>query len=145
MENKENKPERKENEFIGKSLTPDGWCDVRWRGGEEVTLDPADGVLPDINKKFRDKHRQAMSAFFWAISELKEKKRKVPVLREELERLGITKQIVKDLESFGLVEQKLVDLHKLGSRCVVIPTSGGRTLMRTIESAVKEAVDAGQI
>ena len=134
--------DRKENEYLGHKLTPYGSFEARWRGGQEVLLDPLEEMTDPgdivVPPRFKDKHRQAMNSIFFAIEKVSELKRDVPVLREELDRMGVEKQLIKDLEGMGLVKQQMVNLVKLGSRVVVIPTLPGRKLMRFFEEALND-------
>jgi hypothetical protein len=133
-------PGHKENEYLGHRLTPEGRFEYRWRGGQEVRVDPLEALndddLPLPHRGFKEKHRQAFNQIFWAVEQLLEQKRQIPVLREELERIGVTKRLVKDLEDFGLVEQQVVHLTKLGGRAAVVPSLEGRRLMRFFENAL---------
>ena len=143
----ESKAEKKENEYLGHNLTPDGWREMRWRGGQEVEIDPLDldtQPLQPLHRKFKDKHRQSLMAFFEAVEQLKSINRKVPVLREELiTKANFDKQILKDLVDFKLLEQHVIPISmgkkKLGGRAVLVPSLEARKLKRTVEEVMRDA------
>lgn len=145
---------KQENQYLGETLTPEGWKELRWRENKEVVVDPLDAIpvdeaLKPIHKKFREKHRHALNLFFSAINQFKELDRKVPALREELiTKLKFEKQIIKDLCDFGLLKQEVIPIEmkkvKLGGRAVIVPTIEARKLMRSIERALLGVIDGAK-
>jgi len=142
-------PERKENDYLGHTLTPVGWMELRWRDGKEVEIDPLDAddaPIKPLHKKFRDKHRQALMAFMEAVIQVRTIDRKIPILREELmDKMKFEKQIIKDLVQFGLLHQQVIPIskgsQKMGGRLVITPTIEARKLQRAIEEAMKDVIN----
>lgn len=141
-------PERKEDQYLGHALTPEGWKELRWRGGKEVEIDPidtADMALKPIHKKFRERHRQSLMMFMECVDQVKSVNRKIPILREEaIEKVKLDKQVIKDLIGFGLLETHTIPIDragkKMGGRAVLFPSLEARKLKRAIEAALSEVI-----
>lgn len=140
-------PEKHENEYLGHTLTPNGWREKRWRGGKEVEIDPLDldpSPIQPLHRKFKDKHRQSLMAFLEAVEQVQSIDRKIPILREELiSKANFDKQVIKDLVEFKLLEQHVIPISvgkkKLGGRAVLVPSLEARKLKRTVEEAMRDA------
>lgn len=112
--------------------TPDGEVPVQVLDDGVVQLPLPTQPIQPLSKKFREKHKHAMYALQSAVDEVKRIGRQVPVLRTELIAMGVEKQLVKDLEDFGLVQSRMVgiintDLNKkAGAKLIVYFTIQGR-------------------
>ena len=134
-----------EGQVVGERLMPEGWCKVIWKQGKECVqpVEIIDGSV-DLSPKFRDKHRFALNAVYGAIGEFKVVGRSFPLLRTEAQdRLGLDKNVLKELESFGLIESTMIavetkDGRKLGGRLAIYPSAMGLRLMRLVDKAVSE-------
>jgi hypothetical protein len=146
----ETKVERQENEYLGHTMTPDGWREMRWRDGKETEIDPLDDQqlppLKPLHKKFRPKHNETLVAFMEAVKQVKAIDRKTPILREELiDKMNFDKRVIKDLIEFGLLEQHVLPMNrgsvKMGGRAVIIPTLEARKLTKAVDEALKDVVE----
>lgn len=147
----EQKIEREENEYLGHTMTPDGWRELRWREGKEVEIDPLDeeGLPPlkPLHKKFRSRHNETLVAFMEAVKQVKSIDRKTPILREELiDKMKLDKQVLKELVQFGLLEQHVLPMNRgsatMGGRAVIIPSLEARKLSKAVDEALKDVVEA---
>jgi hypothetical protein len=131
-------------------LRPDGRKVVveREEGEKKVKelVDLPEVSFGEIPKKFRDYHREALNAIYGFGEKLAADGRTVPLTREELMKVGIGKETLKDLERFEYIESHIAELkangQNIGGRKVVVVSPQGKALIKFFSSAVSEALSS---
>jgi hypothetical protein len=101
---------------------------------EDIPWEPTE--LSELPRKFREKHAKAMIVLSVSIAQVREKNREIPVLRDELEQMGVSKSLLRDLQDMGMVKCQAIRLLErksqkaVGDRVVVFPTPMGRALLK---------------
>jgi hypothetical protein len=131
-------------------LRPDGRkLVVETEEGETKKKDLMD--LPEVTfagvpKKFRDKHREALNAIYGFGEKFALDGRQVPLTREELIRVGIDKDTMKDLEKFGMIEGHIVELkadgRNIGGRKCIVISPEGKAAVKFFSSVVSELLSS---
>ena len=116
-------------------FTIDGEVKLMRIKGVETRVPHPEEELQSLPASFKEKHQDAMIIMLKAVNEAKAiKERKVPLTREELIESGVPKTIVRELEGFGLIQQRIVSLLRgakaVGGRAVVYFTPQGHAYVR---------------
>ncbi len=122
-------------------MRPDGFKEVRLSDGKEELVALPDEKFETLPKKFRDKHFDALR-YVWGLGQLqKSQQRDLPILRQEVEAIGMEKTVLKQLQAFGYIDMPLVHLNRnqqsIGTRIAVVITPKGQGLINHVMGAIE--------
>lgn len=126
-----------EGRLMALKFTPDGEVPIVRRLGKDVEEPLAEEPFKGTPSGWKQKHSEAVYLIYVGVSEINKKKRQIPLLREEAIALGVSKAMLKDLEGFGIVTQRLLKIldkrrgmKATGGRMVVYFTPQGRAYVQ---------------
>lgn len=141
----------REGKQVAVRFTPDGEAPVIVKDGKEQTFLPAFEELRPLPMSFKEADHNALGILYGCIHKIREMKRRhVPLTRGEfLKQEGMTKKALRRLETFGLVEERIVRLLNqdgklFRSSACVYPTPQGRAyILARIDPDYEKEVTLG--
>jgi hypothetical protein len=146
------KSDPNEGRIVGVRYTLDGEKPVIRQQGKDVEMELPAEPFQGLHEEWKvNKHRNAMFTISKLVDKIKREfpLRKLPLLRGELLQFGVKKKTIEQLQSFGLVQERIVSVEderngnkKVGARVIVYFTSQGRAYINAVLEEIKERKNA---